>query len=277
MALYKGNKSDNTISGSVGDDDMFGKGGNDYLYGSTGNDFINGGVGDDFLFGDDGDDELVGGKGDDTMDGGLGSDIFRGGKGLDTVDYSASTTGVLAYLDANTSGDGATGDSYLQVENVIGSAFDDYLQNSGGGDAFGGAGADRLYGGGTQASTEDGGRIRGDAGYDTLRMDYGNTTAWLQNGQGYDTIEQFIENEDNFFIDLSDFGLGNTFDANELVNSNSVTAIGNNAQFIYDGDDSRLYFDANGTDAGGLLLVADLEASTVYNGTLDLGDFEFRA
>jgi Ca2+-binding RTX toxin-like protein len=277
MALYKGSKSDNTITGSLGDDDILGKNGDDYLYGSTGNDFINGGGGDDFLFGEDGDDELVGGKGDDTMDGGLGSDIFRGGKGLDTVDYSASTTGVMAYLDTDQSGYGASGDSYLQVENVIGSAFEDLLQNSGGGDAFGGAGADVLYGGGSLGSTEEGGRLRGDAGYDTLQMAYGNTTAWLQNGQGYDTIEQFIENEDNFFIDLSDFGLGNTFDVNELVNSNSVTAIGNNAQFIYDGDDARLYFDANGSDAGGLSLIADIENSTVFNGTLDLGDFEFRA
>lgn len=276
MALFTGNSSSNTINGTLLDDDIYGKGGSDYLYGLGGNDFIDGGVGDDFLFGGDGDDILVGGKGADTMEGGLGADEFKGGKGMDTVDYSGSTTGVLAYLNTNQAGSGAAGDIYTNAENVIGSAFNDQLQNNNGGDAFGGSGADAIYGGGASNSTEDGGRIRGDAGIDTLYMHYGNTTAWLQNGQGYDIVEQFIENEDNFFIDLSDFGLGATLDVNELVNSNSLTAVGGNAQFIYDGDDSRLYFDSNGNAAGGLTLVADLTGSTVYNGTLDINDFEYQ-
>ena len=276
MAHFTGNSSNDTINGSLLDDDIFGRGGDDSLYGLGGNDFINGGAGDDFLFGGDGDDILVGGKGNDTMDGGFGADEFKGGKGIDTVDYSSSTAGVRAYLNTNQSDFGAAGDIYTNAESVIGSAFNDQLQNNNGGDAFGGSGVDTIYGGGASNSTEEGGRVRGDAGIDTLKMNYGNTTAWLQNGQGYDFVDAFIENEDNFFIDLSDFGFGATFDASELVNSNSVTAIGGNAQFIYDGDDSRLYFDSNGTGAGGLVLVADLTDSTVINGTLDTADFEFQ-
>lgn len=276
MAYYEGNGNDNTINGSNNADDIYGKGGKDWLYGLGGDDYIDGGIGDDFLFGGDGDDTLFGGKGNDTMDGGLGADEFKGGLGKDTVDYSSSTSGVRAYLDTNQSDFGAAGDSYINVENVVGSAYGDWLQNSNGGTAYGGSGNDILYGGGADNSTEEGGRIRGDAGYDTLRMDYGNTTAWLQNGQGYDTVDQFIEGQDNFFIDLSDFGLGNSLDAAEIVNSNSVTAVGGNAQFIYDGDDSRLYFDSNGSAAGGLTLVADLTNSNVVNGTLDTGDFEYQ-
>ena len=276
MATKYGNGDDNTINGGNNDDFLYGKGGDDLLYGNFGNDLLNGGGGDDFLFGGDGDDILVGGKGNDTMEGGAGADQFKGGKGSDTVDYSSSTSGVTAYLAANLALGDAFGDTYTQVENVIGTGFADWLQNNNGGDAFGGSGADVLYGGGAYLSTEDGGRIRGDAGIDTLSMDYGNTTAWLQNGQGYDVVDQFIENQDNFFIDLSDFGLGNTFDAGELVNSDSHTAIGGNAQFIYDGDDSRLYFDSNGTGAGGLVLVADLTGSTVINDTLDTADFEYQ-
>lgn len=275
MATKYGNGNNNTINGTNNDDFLYGKGGRDILSGLNGNDYLDGGVGDDTLYGGAGDDTLVGGKGSDIMDGGTGADAFKGGKGMDTVDYSTSITGVTAYLDTNQAFGGAAGDTYTNVENVIGSGLADLLQNSGGGTAFGGSGADTLYGGGSQFTTEDGGRIRGDAGIDTLRMDYGNTTAWLQNGQGYDIIDQFIENEDNFFIDLSDFGLGATLDVAELVNSNSHTAIGGNAQFIYDGDDSRLYFDSNGSGAGGQVLVADLTGSTVINGTLDIGDFEY--
>jgi hypothetical protein len=276
MATKYGNGNNNTINGTNNDDFLYGKGGKDILNGLNGNDYLDGGIGDDTLNGGAGDDTLAGGKGNDVMDGGTGADEFKGGNGSDTVDYSTSTTGVTAYLHTNQAFDGAAGDSYTNVENVIGSGFADRLQNNGGGTAFGGSGADTLYGGGTQFTTEEGGRIRGDAGIDTLRMDYGNTTAWLQNGQGYDFVDQFIENEDNFFIDLSDFGLGNTFDAAELVNSDSHTAIGGNAQFIYDGDDSKLYFDSNGSGAGGLVLVADLTNSTVIADTLDTGDFEYQ-
>ncbi|MBX9455815.1 MAG: hypothetical protein KL863_07175 [Rhizobium sp.] len=276
MAKYKGNGSDNIINGSLDDDMIYGKGGQDMLYGEAGNDFIDAGVGDDFLFGGDGDDILFGGKGNDTMDGGLGADTFRGGKGRDTVDYSTSTTGVMAYLGTNQSGDGAAGDSYEKVENVIGSAYDDRLQNSDGGDAFGGAGADVIYGGAGQTSTDDGGRIRGDAGIDTLRMDFGNTRAWLQNGQGYDVVRYFNEDEDMLFIDLSDFGLGNTLDSNEIRISSSATADGTHAQFIYEYDAQNLWFDSNGTDAGGLVLVARFEDSNILDNNLGLNDFEYQ-
>ena len=272
MAVYNGNSSDNTITGSINDDDIFGKGGRDYLYGSFGNDFINGGKDDDFLFGDDGDDELFGGKGNDTMEGGLGADTFRGGKGMDTADYSNATSGLTAWLHFNTTGGYATGDTFVKVENLIGSAFNDSLQAEDGGKSFGGGGDDSLFGAGYV--TGDGGVLRGDAGYDHLYMNYGQTRAWVQNGLGYDTLHAFVENDDKFMIDLSDFGLGNSLDAGELVNSNTITAVGGNAQFIYEGDAGILWFDSNGNAGGGLTAVALLSGSTVLGNDLDLGDFE---
>jgi hypothetical protein len=275
MANYYGNGNDNTINGSINDDFIYGKGGNDLLYGSFGNDFINGGKGDDFLFGGDGDDILFGSKGDDTMEGGLGADQFKGGKGIDTADYSSATSGVTVYFVNNTALGYAAGDTFVKMDNLIGTAFADQLQAGDDGMAVGGAGNDNLYGA-SYTTGDAAGIIRGDAGYDTLHMNYGDTTAWLQNNQGYDTIDQFVENADNFFIDLSDFGLGNTFDFAELVNSNSHTAIGGNAQFIYDGDDSLLYFDTNGSGAGGQILIADLTNSSVIAGTLDLADFDYQ-
>ncbi|MDB5551956.1 MAG: Ca2+-binding protein toxin-related [Rhizobium sp.] len=293
MATFNGNGDDNTIIGSINDDVIRGKGGEDLLYGGFGNDLISGGGGDDFLFGEDGNDTLIGGagndslaggdgndiltgaKGNDTMEGGLGADQFKGGQGIDTADYSSATSGVTVYFHDAIALGYATGDTFVNMENLVGSAYADSLQAGDNGKAFGGAGNDTIYGA-SYTTGDAAGTIRGDAGYDTLRMDYGNTTAWLQNGQGYDTVDHFVENADNFFIDLSEFGLGNTFDAGELVNSNSHTAIGGNAQFIYDGDDSLLYFDTNGSGAGGQVLIADLTNSTVIAGTLDLGDFEYQ-
>ena len=276
MALYKGNSSDNIINGSLLDDDIYGKGGNDTLSGLDGNDFINGGVGDDFLFGGDGDDILVGGKGTDWMQGGAGADEFRGGKGVDTADYSSSTTSVTAFLALNSAGGGdAQGDTYAGMENVVGSAYDDLLQAGTGGFAAGGSGADMMYGGGTVFTNEDGGRLRGDAGYDELSMYYGATEAQLQNGQGYDTLYGFDEGTDAFFIKLSDFGLGDTLDSSEIRNSLTGTASGTNAQFIYEDDVGKLWFDSNGSDAGGKILVALLDGATIDGNNLGVDDFNW--
>jgi hypothetical protein len=253
MALYKGNSSDNIINGSLLDDDIYGKGGNDTLSGLDGNDFINGGAGDDFLFGGDGDDILVGGKGTDWMQGGAGADEFRGGEGVDTVDYSSSTTSVTAFLALNSAGGGdAQGDTYAGMENVVGSAYDDLLQAGVGGFAAGGSGADTMYGGGTVFTNEDGGRLRGDAGYDELSMYYGATEAQLQNGQGYDTL-----------------------DVSEIRNSLTGTASGTNAQFIYEDDVGKLWFDNNGSDAGGKILVALLDGATIDGNNLGVDDFNW--
>jgi Ca2+-binding RTX toxin-like protein len=274
MAHYEGNGNDNTINGSNNADDIYGKGGKDWLYGNLGNDFIDGGIGDDFLFGGDGDDILFGNKGDDTMEGGLGADQYKGGKGIDTVDYSNATSGVTAWIPFNTTGGYATGDTFTKVENLIGSAYGDSLQAGDAGHAYGGAGIDYIYGSGYVSG--DAGVLRGDAGNDHLYMNYGNTRAWLQNGLGYDTLHEFVENADKLLIDLSDFGLGNSLDANELVNSNTATAIGGNAQFIYEGDAGILWFDSNGNAGGGLTAVAVMADSTIINGTLDTGDFEYQ-
>jgi Ca2+-binding RTX toxin-like protein len=271
---YIGTSSNDVASGGNLADSMFGFAGDDRLFGNGGNDYLNGGLGNDYLNGGTGNDTLEGGDGNDIMDGGLGADRFIGGAGYDVADYSTSTSAVTVYLASNQVGGGAVGDTFSSVEIVFGSAYNDFLQNSGGGTAYGGSGNDTLYGSGAINSANEGGRIRGDNGFDTLRMDYGATTAMIQNGLGYDVIDRFVENQDNFFFDLSNFGLGGSFDSWELTNSNSVTAVGSNAQLIYDGDDSRLYLDSNGTASGGLTLIADLVNSTVVNGTLDLADFE---
>lgn len=275
MVTKVGNNRKNILDGTSGDDLLIGKGGNDTLNGLAGDDKLVGGDGRDKLYGGDGNDTLIGGTNDDLLVGGAGADDMRGGQGIDTVDYSASTTKVKAFMHYNETGSGATGDTYTLVENVIGSSFDDLLQSANGGDALGRAGADKLYGGALAGSTDDGGRIRGDAGLDTLDMTYGNTKAWIQNGLGEDTINGFIEGEDMLFIKLSNFGLGDTLETNEIINSASPTATTATAQFIYETETNYLWFDSNGTTAGGLTLVATFENETLTGNDLGTNDFEF--
>jgi Ca2+-binding RTX toxin-like protein len=286
--LLRGLAGKDVLLGGTGDDRLFGRegndlaeggAGNDKIYGGDGNDTGRGGAGDDLVRGDGGDDKLFGdagkdtvrgGLGNDLLNGGLGADILDGGAGIDTVSYADSTGAVQAYLWSNTSGLAAAGDVYVAVENVIGSAFSDFLQCGLDGKAFGGDGNDALFGAYGQEI------LRGDLGADLLRMDYGDTRAWVQLGKGADNIQYFIEDFDRLFVDLSAFGLGTTLDSNEISNSNTVTAFGTNAQFIYEDDAKSLWFDSNGTNAGGLTLIATFSLSTINHGNLGTNDFDFQ-
>ncbi|HYC48126.1 MAG TPA: hypothetical protein VED01_21845 [Burkholderiales bacterium] len=169
-ALNTGEAAGDTFSsiegaiGSSASDLLFGDGNGNNLAGVDGNDFIDGRGGDD---------GLLGGNGDDTLTGGTGADRLDGGAGIDAASYGTAAGAVLANLldhSANT-GD-AAGDSYLGIENLVGSNFDDVLIGSStdneirGGQGHdyvqGRAGADTLFG----LSGDD--RLEGGAGADVL-------------------------------------------------------------------------------------------------------------
>jgi Ca2+-binding RTX toxin-like protein len=117
-----GNLQDNTIIGNSGINTLSGVTGNDTLYGLGSADL------------------LWGGQGGDVMD---------GGEGLDTVTYAGSQAGVYADIGSNLYfGGDANGDAVTNVENLIGSAFDDTLVGDSGGNWLnGGKGIDTLAGG----------------------------------------------------------------------------------------------------------------------------------
>lgn len=78
----KGNKGEDKIAGGLGDDSLFGGKGKDFLRGDAGDDLLNGGKGNDVLRGSFGLDILIGGKGKDIF-------VLEANAGLDTVrDYS---------------------------------------------------------------------------------------------------------------------------------------------------------------------------------------------
>jgi|GEM_PF-2056478 len=103
------------------------------------------------IIGTDGDDILEGTDGDDVMRGLAGNDVLNGGAGMDTADYSTASSGVTARLDimrATNDGDGGT-DTFISIENLTGSAFDDLLIGDAANNVLkGGLGRDILSGGG---------------------------------------------------------------------------------------------------------------------------------
>jgi Ca2+-binding RTX toxin-like protein len=139
------------LIGTVAADTISGTSFDDVMRAFAGNDSISGLDGNDSLFGGDGVDTLRGGSGDDELSGGLLGDVLDGGDGFDFAVYDESTfvTGLVVSL-ANTAintGE-ATGDSFVSVEGLIGSIYNDTLIGDAGDNALWGLnGADSLDGG----------------------------------------------------------------------------------------------------------------------------------
>ncbi|MFZ7090309.1 calcium-binding protein [Primorskyibacter sp. 2E233] len=193
---------DQTLVGTVDDNYLVGDQFDNVILGGDGNDTLLGLAGDDQLFGEAGDDSLVGGNGNDTLNGGLGSDTLEGGDGTDAVSYMDAAGPVGVGLDGSVNWGAATGDIITDVENVLGSNFDDtitgndsdnLLYGSGGNDTIyaldgadtvvGGEGDDELYGqdgndilmGGLGADT-----IAGGTGDDTVSYEDASTAAGVR-------------------------------------------------------------------------------------------------
>jgi hypothetical protein len=121
------------------------------LTGDSGNDSLVGGEGIDAIRGGPGDDTLLGLGGNDTLEPGSrgGSDSLDGGEGIDVARYDALAVGVsvdLAISGPQGQG-GSLGDSFTEVENVLGTKEADVLRGDAGPNALSGReGADVLEG-----------------------------------------------------------------------------------------------------------------------------------
>lgn len=96
------------------------------------------------------DNQLYGLGGNDVLSGGDGADLLDGGAGTDTASYAAAAAGIDVDLRFDTALDDGFGkvDTFVGIENVVGSAFDDEITGSAGRNVLtGGGGRDLLTGG----------------------------------------------------------------------------------------------------------------------------------
>ncbi len=222
----------NLTVGTGAGETLTGGSGRDAIFGMRGDDIIYGGGGADELWGGDGNDITYGGAGNDHLVVGYGSDVLDGGTGFDSVDYSWAPTGVVVKLQAtdaegiwghyaNEAAGGlngfAAGDSYVSIEHVIGTGYDDYVFGNatdtradlGAGNDFydvvdDKSGADLVYGGDGDNSIRTGigdDTLYGGAGADTLIGGDGNDV--LYGGDGGDALYGGAGN-DSLHIDVSD-------------------------------------------------------------------------
>lgn len=141
-----------------------------------------------------GDDKAYGGTGAEIFSGGEGNDTLDGGDGDDTADYSEANGAMYVDLTRITSaafGGGQGSDTFLDIENVIGSGHNDTiigstenntLQGGSGNDMLeGGQGNDRLEGGtGTNTARY--------SGFSAATVDLTKTNAQNTVGYGSDTL-----------------------------------------------------------------------------------------
>ena len=251
---------------------------NDVLTGNNNGNTLDGLAGVDHLKGGGGDDTLNGGDGNDVLKGGGGEDTLNGGIGIDTADYYWSAAGVTVYLINDTaSGGEAQGDDLNSIENLSGSGHNDDLWGDNGGNTLRGMnGADTLKGFGG-ADTLHGGNhddtLNGGTGIDTLTGNAGadrflfNTA--LNAATNVDTITDFSVVDD--LIRLDDAVFTGIFGPLGVLNPDAfhigAAAAAAEDRIVYNSATGQLFFDSNGSAAGGMTLFARLSIGLPLSNT----------
>ena len=204
------------------------------------------------LDGGDGADTLTAGLGADTLIGGAGGDALNGGGGSDTATYSDSLLGVTVDLAAGTGSNGdAQGDTFIEIERVIGSNFADTLI---------GNAANNILIGGIDADT-----LQGMEGNDTYYVDNLLDVVVEAAGQGVDNINASVS-----------YVLGATVDAETLrtidpTATTTISLVGNGINNILTGNAGT-----NGlSGAGGADTIDGLEGNDGLTGGTGVDTFVF--
>ncbi len=233
---------------------FFGGSGGDTLISGEGDDLLDGGTGRDTLYGNAGADLLNGGEGDDVLHGGPGADTLSGGQGIDFASYATSLVGMTIDLRTQMlSGDGA-GDTFSDIEGVIGSEFGDLIEGKDGDDVLltGLGGDDSIYGNGGNDA------IDGGAGVDSIYAGSGNDFVsivqdggdLLFGGDGTDTVSFLASTKAAVVYLHSPASSGNTIlQFENIIGSLAFNAVGGGVGDNLEGDDGpNVIYGMNGGD-----------------------------
>jgi Ca2+-binding RTX toxin-like protein len=164
---------------------------------------------------------LGGGAGDDTLIGGGGDDTLNGGDGFDTVSYESSGAVTVSLALATVqSTDGASMQTLLSIENLIGSTGADQLTGDHRANVLAGIqGNDTLFGGGG-TDTLDGGAGKDMAAYSGPRAQY----RWLSAANGYTVVDQAGSDGTDILVDVERLAFSDVNVALDLDTSAGMVA-----------------------------------------------------
>ena len=301
--IRNGDPTDNTFVAQAHAESFFGGDGTDTVnYSGTGSPLVasllapakNTGfaAGDTYnaienLIGCFGNDTLTGNAANNVLEGGAGADKLDGGAGIDTASYAGGGPVTASLLKPKENSGNAAGDTYKNIENLLGSAFNDTLTGDAKVNAItGGDGDDTLAGNGGVDT------LTGGLGADTFLFNA------IKDGGGAikvlgvtpaptgDIITDFVSGEDHIGILRSGFKLALTLDeaafqasdyfvstagaAPTTINETGVAATTNlHGQFLFNETTDQLWWDADGSGANKAVLLA-----TFVNAQIAASDFD---
>jgi Ca2+-binding RTX toxin-like protein len=192
-----GTEVSDEIVGDDKDNKLFGLGGDDIIHGGKGDDTILPGAGDDTVYSEEGNDYIFGDDGNDAID---------GGDGKDTVDYSKEPKeAIIIDLKKNIiKGGFAKGDKLKNIENIIGTKFDDQLTGDDNDNILSGLDGDDVIHGGLGDDILVGGsgrnQLYGDEGDDKFVIGKGENMVY--GGEGYNEVS-YEDSASEVTIDLT--------------------------------------------------------------------------
>ena len=214
---------------------------------------IEGNVKNNQIYGGYGADKIYGGKGKDTLYGGGGNDSLYGEKDADKI-YGDAGNDVLSGGEGN--------------DTLYGGADNDSL--------YGDAGTDKLYG---DAGNDT---LVGGLGNDTLTGGSGQDVFYYANGDGNDTILDYVSGEDKIKISsgsVSNYSVSGGKDAILKVGNGKITLknVGNNQITVITSDNRTVTY--GGISNGLTFNKADLPKATAatinsnYSGSFETGAY----
>lgn len=220
---------------------------------------VDGGLGADKLYAGAGNNKLTGGGGNDILGGGAGADSLDGGADTDAATYFYSSAGVTVSLTTPSTNKGdAAGDTFVSIENINGSTFNDTLS--------GNSVANTIYG--------DKGNdvIRGYAGNDTLTGASGkdtfifhtalNATTNVDKITDFSAVDDTIQLENGIFTALTATG---ALSAAAFRANGTGVAADSTDRIIYETDTGKIFYDrdGSGTSYDGVLFATLVNKPTI--------------
>ena len=259
-----GNSLHNWLSGNSAKNTLSGGGGNDRLNGGAGADTMIGGAGNDTYYVD-----SVGDRVHETTT--VGGTANAGGTDtiISAVSFNlAAYTGVSFVESLTLSGTSAINGTGNSLANTLtGNSASNVLRGANGNDVLIGAnGADALYGDANNDLLRGGPGndiLYGGPGNDYFRFDAALSTSTVKNIdqiKDFNPIQDAIQLENSIFTKFGASTTGTINSAFFRANTTGLAQDGND-YIIYETDTGKLFYDSNGSSAGGSVQIALLGAN----------------